>query len=36
MDDVHYEEQDQTAVLQSDIDGEWLTSDAIVDLRDWA
>lgn len=34
MDDVHYEERGRTAVLQSE--GEWLASDAVVDLRDWA
>ena len=35
MDEVHYEEHDQRAILQSERDGEWLSSDAIVELDDW-
>jgi len=35
MDEVHYEERDQRAILQSEHDGEWLSSDAVVELDDW-
>jgi len=35
MSEVHYEERDQIAVLQSEIEGEWVSSDAVVVLEDW-
>lgn len=35
MDEVHYEEYDSRAILQSERDGEWLASDAVVELDDW-
>jgi len=35
MDEVHYEEQEELAILQSERDGEWLSSDAIVELEAW-
>jgi len=35
MDEVRYEERDQHAILQSEHDGEWLSSDAVVELDAW-
>lgn len=35
MDDVHHEERDDVAVLRSDAAGEWLTSDAVLELETW-
>ena len=36
MDEISYEESNDTATLTSDIDGEWIQSDSIVVLSDWA
>ena len=36
MGDVYYEERADRAVLQSDAEGEWLSSDAVVELDTWA
>jgi hypothetical protein len=35
MADVYYEERDDEALLHSDIEGEWLASDAVVELDEW-
>lgn len=36
MEDVRYEERNNAAVLESDLEGEWLSSDAVVELDAWA
>ena len=36
MRDIVYEETDETAILSTDVDGEWLESDSVVRLPDWA
>jgi len=35
MDEISYEERGGTAMLTSDIDGEWIQCDSIVVLSDW-
>jgi hypothetical protein len=34
--ELHYEERDGKAILESGDDGEWIASDAVVDAADWA
>lgn len=36
MDEIAYEEQGNVAILASDADNEWIQSDSIVVLEDWA
>lgn len=33
--ELHYEETDGKAVLESGADGEWIASDAVVDAAEW-
>jgi len=33
--ELHYDETDGKAILESDADGEWIASDAVVDAADW-
>ena len=33
--ELHYEETDGKAILESGADGEWIESDAVVDAADW-
>ena len=33
--ELHYEEANGKAILETGVDGEWITSDAIVDAGDW-
>lgn len=35
MNDVYYEQRDDAALLHSDTEGEWLASNAIVELDAW-
>jgi hypothetical protein len=35
MNDIAYKESGDSAILTSDIDGEWIESDRIVLLPDW-
>jgi hypothetical protein len=36
MKEIAYEESDDSAILSSTADGEWIQSDSIVVLADWA
>ncbi len=35
MSEVTYEERDETGILRTDADGEWLSTTAVAVLDDW-